>query len=54
MAQLEALMSCVVLGGVVEVEDSNLSRGETFQHLWAQLIDYISLYLSNVSICISL
>ena len=28
--QIEALMSCVVLGGVVEVVCSNLARGEIF------------------------
>ena len=30
MAQLVALMSCVVLGGVAEVVGSNLARGKIF------------------------
>ena len=40
MAQLVALMSGVVLGGVAEVVGSNLARGKIFT---AQLIHYISL-----------
>ena len=58
MAQLVALMSGVVLGGVAEVVSSNLAGGKIFtakylQHLSAQLIHYIPLYLSTVRICIS-
>ena len=30
MAQVVALMSCVVLGGVAEVVGSNLARGKIF------------------------
>ena len=30
MAQLVASMSCVMLGGAVEVEGSNLARSKTF------------------------
>ena len=45
MAQLVALMSGVVLGGVAEVVGSNLARGKIFT---AQLIHYIPLYLSTV------
>ena len=52
---LVASMSGVVLGGVVEVVDSNLARGKRIsleakylQHLSAQLIHYIPLYLSTV------
>ena len=48
MTQLVALMSGVVLGGVAEVVGSNLARGKIFQHLTAQLIHYIHLYLSTV------
>ena len=48
MAQLVASMSGVVLGGVVEVVGSNLARGKYLQHLSAQLIHYIPLYLSTV------
>ena len=49
MAQLVALMSGVVLGGVAEVVGSNLTRGKKYlQHLSAQLIHYIPLYLSTV------
>ena len=49
MAQLVASMSGVVLGGVVEVVGSNLDRGKiSKQHLSAQLIHYIPLYLSTV------
>ena len=52
VAQLVALMSVVVLGGVAEVVGSNLARGKIFtasigsvdlQHLSAQLIHYIPL-----------
>ena len=46
MAQLVASMSGVVLGGVVEVVGSNLAK--YLQHLSAQLIHYIPLYLSTV------
>ena len=47
MAQLVALMSGVVLGGVAEVVGSNLARGKKkkIQHLSAQLIHYIHLYI---------
>ena len=38
----------VVLGGVVMVVGSNLARGKNLQHLPAQLIHYIPLYLSAV------
>ena len=44
MAQLEASMSGVVLGGVVEIVGSNLARGKNLQHLSAQLIHFIPLY----------
>ena len=40
MAQLVALMSGVVLGGVAEVVGSNLARGKIYQ-----LIHYIPLYI---------
>ena len=40
MAQLVALMSGVVLGGVAEVVGSNLARGKIF----TALIHYIPLY----------
>ena len=42
MAQLVALMSGVVLGGVAEVVGSNLARGKIFTAS-AQLIHYIPL-----------
>ena len=45
MAQLVALMSGVVLGGVAEVVGSNPAR----QHLSAQLIHYIPLYVCSAS-----
>ena len=46
MAQLVALMSGVVLGGVAEVVGSNLARGKIdLQHLSAQLIHYIYIYI---------
>ena len=48
MAQLVASASGVVLGGVAEVVGSNLARGKYLQHLLAQLIHYISPYLSTV------
>ena len=48
MAQLVALMSGVVLGGVVMVVGSNLARGKFLQHLSAQLIHYSPLCLSTV------
>ena len=48
MAHLVALMSGVVLGGVAMVVGSNLARGKYLQHLSAQLIHYISQYLSTV------
>ena len=41
MAQLVALMSSVVLGGVFMVVSSNLARGKILQHLSAQLIHYM-------------
>ena len=44
MAQLVALMSGVVLGGVAEVVGSNLARGKIFTASTAQLIHYIPLY----------
>ena len=47
VAQLVAAMSGVVLGGAVEVVGSNLVRAKCLQHLSAQLIYYISLYLST-------
>ena len=47
MAQLVALMSGVVLGGVVMVVGLSLARGKIVQHLSAQLIHYIPLYLST-------
>ena len=43
VAQLVASMSGVVLGGVVEVVGSNLTRGKYLEHLSAQLIHYIPL-----------
>ena len=43
-----ASMSGVVLGGVVEVVGANLARGKYLQHLSAQSIHYIPLYLSTV------
>ena len=48
VAQLVALMSGVVLGGVAEVVGSNLAMAKYLQHLSAQLIHYIPLYLSTV------
>ena len=45
MAQLVVLMSSVVLGGVIEVVCSNLAGGKYLQHLSAQLIHYIPLYI---------
>ena len=49
MAQLVALMSGVVLGGVAGVVGSNLVRisleAKYLQHLSAQLIHYIPLYI---------
>ena len=48
MAQLVASMSGVVLGGVVEVVGSNSLEAKYLQHLSAQLIQYIPLYLSTV------
>ena len=46
MAQLVASMSGEVLGGVVEVVGSNLTRGKILQHLSAQLIHmYPSIYI---------
>ena len=45
MAQLVASMSGVVLGGVVEVLGSNLASKKYIQHLSAQLIHYIPLYI---------
>ena len=48
MAQLVALMSGVVLGGVAEVVGSNLARGKIFTALLAQLIHYIPLYVSTI------
>ena len=38
-------MSGVVLGGVAEVVGSNLARGKNLQHLSAQLVHYIPLYI---------
>ena len=46
VAQLVALMSGVVLGGVAEVVGS--LEAKCLQHLSAQLIHYIPLYLSTV------
>ena len=46
MAQLVASMSSVVLGGFVMVVGLNLAN--YLQHLSAQLIHFIPLYLSNV------
>ena len=48
MAQLVASVSCVVLGDVAKVVGSNLAREKYLQHLSAQLIHYIPLYLSTV------
>ena len=48
MHQLVALMSGVVLGGVVEVMGSISLEAKYLQHLLAQLIYYITLYLSTV------
>ena len=49
VALLLALMSGVVLGGVADVVGSNLARLIKYlQHLSAQLIHYIPLYLSTV------
>ena len=48
MAQLVASTSGVVLGGVVMGVGSSLARGKYLQHLSAQLIHYIHLYLSTV------
>ena len=45
MAQMVVSMSGVVLGGVVMVVGSNLARGKYLQHLSAQLIHYISVYI---------
>ena len=45
MAQLVASMSGEVLGGVVEVVGSNLTRGKILQHLSAQLIHHVSLHI---------
>ena len=45
MAQLVALMSGVVLGGVAEVVGSNLLEAKYSQHLSAQFIHYIPPYL---------
>ena len=49
MAQLVASISGVVLGGVIEAEGCNLAGGEYLQHLEAQLIYYISLYIYKVT-----
>ena len=48
MAQLVALMSGVVLGGVAEVVGSTSLEAKYLQHLSAQLIHYIHPYLSTV------
>ena len=48
VAQLVASMSGVVLGGVVMIVGSNLSRGKILQHLSAQLIHYNPLCLSTI------
>ena len=37
MAQLVASMSCVILGGVVEVVGSNLARGKIFEVVGSNL-----------------
>ena len=47
MAQLVALMSGVVLGGVAEVVGSNLARGKIFTASIGS-VHYIPLYLSTV------
>ena len=46
VAQVVASMSDVVLGGVVLVMGFYLVRGKNLQHLSAQLIHYLSLYLN--------
>ena len=48
VAQLVASMSGVVLGGVVEVVVRISLEAKYLQHLSAQLIHYIPLYLSTV------
>ena len=51
MAQLVASMFCVVLGGVVMVEGSNLARGKIFT---ASISSFDSLYLSVFTYCMNL
>ena len=48
MPQLVTSMSGLVLGGVVMVVGSSLIEAKYLQHLSAQLIHYISLYLFTV------
>ena len=48
MAQLVASMSGVVLGVVVEVGVRISLEAKNLQHLTAQLIHHIALYLSTV------
>ena len=48
MAQLVALMSGVVLGGVAKSWVRISLEAKYLQHLSAQLIHYIPLYLSTV------
>ena len=56
MAQLVALMSGVVLGGVAEVVGSNLARGKIFtasigsvDSLYPSVYIYIYIYIEKIS-----
>ena len=49
MAQLVASMSGVVLGGVVKVKDRISLEAKYLQHLSAELIHYISVFIYCVN-----
>ena len=49
MAQLEASMSGVVLGGVAEVMGSNLARGKYLQHYKSLSVCIIPLYIIKLT-----
>ena len=53
MAQLVALMSGVVFGGVAEVVGSNLARGKIFTSSIGSVDSLYPFDLSTVCICIS-